>query len=682
MPRCAPYAGPLAVVALLFSSPRASADDGSTSGGATTEPPPSEVRVLAPHREVGATTLRRDDTRDVPGALGDPTRLVEALPGVAPTTSGLQAFFVRGAPPTATGSFIDGVPVPALYHIGFGPSVVHPALLERAEFFEGAAPARYGRFVGGVLSGTTRAPEPRGHGEANLRAFDAGALVEEPWAGGSASALAAARYGYPGLVVPLFQPDVGLSYWDYQARVTWSPDDRDRLGAFAFGSHDRLTQREEVGGQSVDGQLVADEFHRADLRWDRALGRHGTMRLALTLGRDAVGNENANGTDDIARLRLELDGRFSSTLRVRGGADAQLDRLRPAAPPAGAVLFGALAAIVPSRDDAVAGAHVDVAWRVHPRVEIVPGLRADVFTTRTVPAFAQSHDATPTFDPRIAVRSLVATDLTVVSTFGLAHERPGLFVPVPDATPLLQPGVQDGVQSSAQASQGVELALPAHFWAAVTFFLHAYSGLADVTFQGVPGAAPGELVKPTVNGRAFGGELLVRRPLTDRLAVWVSYTLSRSTRQARPYDSSVASMTIPSEYDRTHVVTVAASLDLGREWRAGARLYAYSGRPYTQTSLGVQVIPYNSARLPGFYRVDARLEKAWRLAGGDRIALVFEGVNVTLNTEAVSAACGFSVTGGTTGGGRSSSGTPLDPCSIDRLGPITIPSVGVEGTFR
>ena len=95
--------GTLVLVASLLAASTARADDG-----------PSEVQVIAPHRDVGEVTVRREDTRDVPGTFGDPTRIAEVLPGVVPTASGLQAFFVRGAPPTSTGTFIDGVPVPVL----------------------------------------------------------------------------------------------------------------------------------------------------------------------------------------------------------------------------------------------------------------------------------------------------------------------------------------------------------------------------------------------------------------------------------------------------------------------------------------------------------------------------------------------------------------------------------------
>ena len=226
--------------------------------------------MLAPHRDVGETTVRREDTRDLPGTFGDPTRFAETLPGVVPTASGLQAFFVRGAPPTATGYFIDGVPVPGLYHVGFGPSVIHPGLIDHVDFYQGAPPAGYGRYVGGVLGATTVAPEERPHAEANLRVFDAGALAETPFGDGRGSAAVAARYGYPALILPLFAPDTGLSYWDYQARATWKVDDRDRVGVFAFGSNDELTkQQSDAVGRAYTQQLVADQFHRVDLRWDR-----------------------------------------------------------------------------------------------------------------------------------------------------------------------------------------------------------------------------------------------------------------------------------------------------------------------------------------------------------------------------------------------------------------------------
>jgi hypothetical protein len=674
--RCGALGG---VVALVLARPTiARADDG-----------PSEVLVLAPHRDVGETTVRREDTRDLPGTFGDPTRFMETLPGVVPTASGLQAFFVRGAPPTATGYFIDGVPVPVLYHVGFGPSVIHPGLIEHVDFYQGAPPAAYGRYVGGVLSATTLPPTEHPRAEANVRLFDAGGLVEAPFADGQATALAAARYGYPGTVLPLFETGTGLSYWDYQARATLKLGDRDRIGTFVFGSYDRLTQVEQnPGGQSYTQQLSADEFHRVDLRWDRTLGPSATMRLAVTLGRDVVGDDTSNSIDDVARLRAELDTRPTRDLRIRAGADVQLDRLRPGKPPEGS--SGGLA-LSPSRDAVIVGAHADAAWKITPRVELTPGVRGEVYSSTVHPAAGASilpgtvgGSAIPVLEPRLAARIRLATGVTAVSTFGVSHQLPGLVAQYPQTTPFIGQGVLTGLQSSAQMSQGAEVALPQHLSLTSTLFLHDYAGLPDLTACAFSPLDPSQCVTPTVRGQAYGLEVLLRRAFTERFTVWVSYTLSRSTRQARPPGGSDPTMTILSEYDRTHVVSAVASYDLGKDWRVGGRVFAYSGRPYTDFSMSNPVTPYDSERLPGFFRLDARLEKSWKLGQNDRISVVLEGINVTLSKETVSATCG----GPATASFRVKSDVtaplplPLNACTLDTIGPITIPSIGVEGTFR
>lgn len=66
-------------------------------------------------------------------------RYVEPVAAPAPTNESQPPFFyVRGAPPGNLGYFIDGVRVPYLFRIGFGPSVIHPGLVERVELYPGA----------------------------------------------------------------------------------------------------------------------------------------------------------------------------------------------------------------------------------------------------------------------------------------------------------------------------------------------------------------------------------------------------------------------------------------------------------------------------------------------------------------------------------------------------------------
>jgi hypothetical protein len=97
--------------------------------------------------------------------LPDPFRVIEVMPGVAPILSGLPYFFVRGAPPGNVGYFIDGIRVPLLFHVGAGPSVLAPALVDRVDLFASSYPVRLGRYSDAIIAGETSEPSQRARGE-------------------------------------------------------------------------------------------------------------------------------------------------------------------------------------------------------------------------------------------------------------------------------------------------------------------------------------------------------------------------------------------------------------------------------------------------------------------------------------------------------------------------------------
>ncbi|MGC4086540.1 MAG: TonB family protein [Polyangiaceae bacterium] len=248
-----------------------SAEASQTDGGAGARRP---SRAVA-HRHAHA---RRSAAN--PGTFGNPFRAIETMPGVTPLVSGLPFFFVRGAPPGNVGYFLDGVQLPLLFHVGAGPSVVHPGLIERVDLYPGGYPARYGRFAGGIVSGETAKPSADLHGEYNVRLFDAGALLETPFAEGRGSALVAGRYSYTALLLSLLSPDITLSYWDYQARLGYGCGKRDRVSVFVFGSYDFLGQK----GTDSTLTLFGTEFHRVDAHLSHALARGGNLRMAMNVG--------------------------------------------------------------------------------------------------------------------------------------------------------------------------------------------------------------------------------------------------------------------------------------------------------------------------------------------------------------------------------------------------------------
>jgi TonB family protein len=119
--------GPAAELALPEAPP--------VTRGAAPVPPPIEVTVRGQRTPAQVQTFTRAEVRQLPGAFGDPFRAIESLPGVTPILSGVPFFYVRGAPPGNVGYFLDGIRLPLLYHVGLGPSVVHPALISRVDLY-------------------------------------------------------------------------------------------------------------------------------------------------------------------------------------------------------------------------------------------------------------------------------------------------------------------------------------------------------------------------------------------------------------------------------------------------------------------------------------------------------------------------------------------------------------------
>jgi hypothetical protein len=659
---------------------------------------PVEVVVEGERREIGETTLSKRDVREMPGAFGDAFRAIEALPGVTPIVSGISYFYMRGAPPNNAGYYIDGVRVPQLFHLGVGQSVIHPGMIERVDFFPSAAPARYGGFAGGIVAGETRGPANEFHGEANLRLVDAGALVEAPFAEGKGTALVAGRYGYPGPILTAVSSDIVLEYWDYQARGVVGLGKDDAVGVFAFGGHDYLgmlsPSMDPEARDELTEQFVSD-FHRVDLRYDHALSR-GRVRLAVTGGYDSQGAEPTYMSNHSLGARLEIDQRLSEALVYRGGVDAKFDHYSIRVTAVGPGEPVAPASADPPPDNFSAGVHSDFVWKVARNVELVPGARFDVFASerpREAPATGTERTVVPAVDPRLSARAGIAPGVVWLAALGLSHQYPSLRlgdVPGPVASVPGFPYGHQELQTAAQASQGFELALPADLVLTVTGFYSLFWGLTDLSascFQDLPGDSiepmPGEPVPPMicpnndpVRGRAYGLELLLRRSFSKRLSGWLSYTLSRAAQQAHfiTPEGTEELATVPSSFDRTHVLNAVVAYDLGRRWRVGSRLLFYTGTPYSQLDGSYPVPPYNAYRGPSFYRVDFRLEKRWPLGSNGSIAFVLEGLNVTLRKEVTT--LGLECEGKSTFEGEAST-----RCEPSEIGPLTIPSVGVEAFF-
>jgi len=652
--------------------------------------------------------LARTEIARMPGAFGDAFRAIEALPGVVPIVSGLPYFYVRGAPPGNVGYYFDGIPVPFLYHFGAGPSVFHPAFVDHVDLYPGAYPVRYGRFAGAIVAGEMAPPSYRMHGEWNVRLIDSGLMLEAPFADGRGVAMVGGRYSYTGLVVSLFAPGVNVGYWDYQARVRYELTPHDTVEVLGFGSSDYTTYKEKTEVSKDDGSITTIEqkhtvvdinFQRLDLRWDHRLSS-GNWRNALMLGRDRTGlaDGNINLYDYMVGWRSEYWKQLDPEHRFRAGADVLFESLSQkfsdnssvsesspptnsgALPPSGTDMPPSMMpgmtppAMMPpvmptemprqqdssetdaarlgfgSRRDLSVGFYADMVWQVAPQVQITPGLRTDLFISGSTAAVG--------VDPRITAEYQLSKKLKVVHGLALVHQTPNYLGPVPGLKSSLSGGLQRAIQSSA----GVNYELPAGFSSSLALFQSAFFNMTDLlslvqlenTNERRNQTSGDSFTSLRTTGHAYGLELMIRRSLSRRLGGFLSYTLSRSRRFS-------GQLSGPATTDRTHVLNVAGSYDLGRNWRFGARFMIYTGIPAQVAYIEAARHP---PRTPAFWRIDFKLEKRWYIRKPDRwFGFNIEVLNTTLNKEQLTGSCNaFS-------------------CKYDEIGPVTVPAIAFEGAY-
>lgn len=643
--------------------PPANASEEESASAREAYDEPIDVEVRGPPTPPDATTLSGPEAKRIPGAFGDPFRAIEALPGVVPLVSGVPYFYVRGSPPGNVGYFLDGIRVPLLFHMGLGPSVIHPAFISEVELSPGPVPSVGRASAGAVMAGLT---EPSGtvRAEGSIRAVDTGAFVEAPFDEGRGAAMAGGRVSYAGWLFSVAQSSTSLGYWDYAARVVHEPSSGSRISIFGFGAFDYLSEKQEKGD---DVRLFDTTFHRVDLRFDQTLDPRTELRYDLILGWDQTGLDvDREVVDKLLQLKATLLHQATEDVTLKGGLDFSADDFRfdlDRGDDEGFVQFFA------PRLDLSLAAWLQAPLRLGSRLSLLPGVRAEVF--------ASSGEVALALDPSIAAELEVTRGVALVHAHGLASQMPSFIV----AGPGFRPGLdQGGLQRALHTSGGLVLeperwgetgpTKPA-VWTVkaigyrVGFIdLNDALGTSPLSGEGFPDGF-GDFDQRYL-GTSTGLELSVRRRLTEGFGMIAAYTLGKSDRFA-------GTRRLPSGFDRTHVASAAFSYDFGAGFGGGLRNLFYTGTPLIKDRGTILVV---SDRLAPFYRLDWRFEKKWRLGPRGFITVVAEVANTFLAKEQIGESCDFEI--------GHVDGQPVilgERCSPTTLGPVTIPSLGVEGGY-
>ena len=586
--------------------------------------------IEPPPREVVKRTLSAAELSRIPGTRGDALRAIEILPGVARPPLGLGLLIIRGSAPGDSETFVEGIPVPLLYHFGGLTSVINSRLLQQIDFVPGNFSTRFGRRTGGIIEVKLRDPaEDRFHGIAEINVIDAYVLAEGPISD-KVGVAAAARRSLIDLVFPALAPDdIGVVaapvYYDYQFLLTYKPSNRDRLRLFAYGSNDRfeLLFEETLGDDpAIRGNAsLLTRFNYVQLDWDRKISpdieqeldiQSGVIRLDLQLQDEFL----FEGTFYQTYARGEWRARITDAVSITGGFDLFLSPSRivfrgpqpqqtEGAGSQAQPLAGQPEVFVDTFQTFVRpGVYLESELKLGNFTTLILGTRLDYFSE--IDRFA--------FDPRATTVFQVRDDMRVSLGVGIYSQAPEFQESNEDiGNPNLKP------IRSLHVGAGYEIdPLPGMTFGVEGFYKHLWDRVIATPNGEEPFFITGGV------GRIYGAEFAAQIRPTEgegegsrRWFGYLSYTLSRSERRDGPGEPWRL-----FDFDQTHILTLSFIYRFPRRWEIGGTFRLVSGNPQTPVvgsvydALNDVYIPIdgriNSIRDPLFHRLDVRIEKQWK----------------------------------------------------------------------
>jgi hypothetical protein len=586
-------------------------------------------------QELSHTRLGPAELSQTAGSQGDALKVVEDLPGVARTSPiGGGPLVIRGSNAVDSGVFLDGHPIPLLYHFYALTSTFNSDLIGAIDYLPGNFGVEHGDFTGGIVDVKSRAARDELHGYVKTSLIDAGALVEGNTGIKGLNFAIAGRRSLIDLVLRSvsnenFNFTTAPQYYDAQVRLDYHPPGSAHslslLGLISDDQLGLLIRRPADADPNSSGDAFNEEqFSQLRLRH----GYHsGSLSLdtSLLVGTQYTYSRYANRAD--ARIhelqtgmRSTASYRFSEVVAGSIGLDVTNDHLhyRARAPLNGIPREGDTRDIfrpdqpIVDQPETIGNRFNPAVWselrlRLFQGFTLTPGVRFDAFT------YMQQQSPSFTVSPRLAARWELSEAFALKAGAGLYTQGSrGADMTRAFGNPDLLP------QRAWQTSLGMELRpIQGVLFTAEGFYKRLdhipVRTNASVMVNGQP--VPENLDNAGV-GRIYGGEFLLRKELTDRLFGWISYTLSRSERQdARGQPWRLA------DYDQTHNVTAVISYKLPRGWQIGGRFRFISGNVYTPVlgsrylaSSDSYVASYgvtNSSRLPPFSQLDIRVDKTW-----------------------------------------------------------------------
>ena len=257
--------------------------------------------------------------------------MVQNLPGVARSSFGSGELIIWGAAPNETRVNVDGVEIPALYHVGGFRSTINSDLVRSINLSPGSYGADYGRGLGGLVRiDLGPLPKEGTHGYVAADDLDASALLSTALTPRLRLAVAG-RISYLDQLLPLVtSADVGdfvpiPRYDDYQARATLSLRHDEELALTFLASDDHLRRAIPSDDPSqVRSQNIDSGWKRVILRYARLLPDGASVVVTPSFGFDSASNQELFGSTPVDVRQSTCQYALRAAYRRRVGLSTTL----------------------------------------------------------------------------------------------------------------------------------------------------------------------------------------------------------------------------------------------------------------------------------------------------------------------------------------------------------------------
>lgn len=621
----------------------------------------SVVVKASPFRrsEEAPLSLRRigiDEIERNPGGNRDISRVIQSLPGVAPSLAYRNDVIVRGGGPNENRFYLDGVEIPNLNHFATqgasgGPvGIINVDFVREVNFYSGAFPASKGNALSSVLDFR----QVDGNGErlkvkGALGASDLALTLDGPLSNNTTMIFSARRSYLQFLFNALGLPFLP-NYNDFQFKTKTRIDAKNEITVIGLGAIDEFELN--LGLKNPDEyQSYILGYLPVNTQWNYTLGtvyKHYASNgyHTLVVSRNMLNNRQykfTNNDDNLPKildytsweaenkLRYERDLGFKN-YSINFGAGLEYARYFNST--YRAKFVGET--FTPDTYET----NMDLfKWNIFGQVNrtfftkltVSLGVRADASSYS-----AEMNNLFKQLSPRFSASYMLKPNLFLNANVGRYYQLP----------PYTALGFANVTGSLVNKTNGLSYIQSDHLMAGfewqpdeqsqitVEGFLKLYDKYPVSINDSVSissksadyGTFGDEPLVSTGKGRTFGVELLYRNKKLMGFNTLFSYTLVRSETSLMNSNLKPSGKWIPTSWDNRQLVTLTATRSFKKGWDFGFKWRFVGGPPYTPYDLAtsslidvwnVQRQPsldysrFNSLRLQSFHQLDIRVDKSY-----------------------------------------------------------------------